>query len=1100
MFGFPKNPSDGMIFEASPGLFFQFSASEDCWIRVDGLKALGLATPTTAGLMSPDDLKKLNGLIIPPPQSTLKGEECKTVFSQGKVRLTSTDASLEISPSLTLQNKGAGFAQPWFLHENTAGYDFNLNFDDILTALKQNGKFTQVQIQGRQGQKGDPGQPGIDRLDTGPKGATGPAGANSPFKGLIATEPNALSLVDDNANRAIVDIQAVSGPNGNFLIATRANIGNPNACPSEVTPKAIISPQVLVLNKLENSLVRTLAETNDCHNPCTICVTSLHYVNMETLLDSMFERFLEQLSALKTAKEELATTWLQTMITVFSEQKAALCCALENCTTAQSNASQRQYIEQQRIQAAQADQQLIIDGQDDRININMNADAACPSPTPVDANVKRGVGCECVLQFTLDSVAHSTDPRGLFLDKPPAQVDLKVNNAFQTVKSGLLQTHSEIASSSAVGTAPVSATRVIKISQIVIDVSAVGIAGTGDQSFDQLIDPTKWFIQIENFETIVNPTHAGTITISAVLVQNGVTIGTFQAHMPLGQIASGTIKLLAQSVDKQKLLDYATKTTDPADLTITIDTSVPFTTNDNTSSVAADYTLGELRLTNVSPSASVDDILLLDWEGNNWVVDDVATAQGSNQGFIQLSLPAGTYVAEILDCCADMNTSRHIWKGTAAIEYNTTQEVTAAHGTETPSPTFTARATAMFPDLGAFNNNADARTKYLGSTISFTHLGGQIRAWVVDPDNIPSNNAGSITVCIKSIQCVQDQSGSTPIDPGAIFVYSNVINPLNLIGIIYPYTGNLDAIANYGYGEGTAEAANLHFGPFGSIFPGGSANTGVDRSFLTTQSFFYEGPDGLSFFTLNGGTGSAAINNIKMSFGVLGNSNPTKILVADDPEEVAKVADESYNTNWGIGSFGTDGIVLGYLDMPVGGGWAIAVTPTDLGLNQLWQAHSVDGNKFSLAFIPTGIKDIYAKQQVIFTPIKAGCVMSFKEIQWLERGHRTGAACSAVVNIDGTSYIVVKRSLGSDTTCGGGESLSNPCIAQYITLGLGHPAIAWPTANGEEFLGIPTSGGHGFMLDQVFSDKVMAKLAAGDFTNAVGDPKANIPFVLVATS
>jgi hypothetical protein len=490
MFGFPKNPSDGMIFEASPGLFFQFSASEDCWIRVDGLEALGLATPTADGLMSPDDLKKLNGLIIPPPQSTLKGEECKTVFSQGKVRLTSTDASLEISPSLTLQNKGAGFAAPWFLHENTAGYDFNLNFDDILTALKQNGKFTQVQIQGKQGLKGDPGQPGIDNLDTGPKGATGPAGANSPFKGVIATEPNALSLVDDNANRAIVDIQAVSGPNGNFLVATRANIGNPNACPSEVTPKAIISPQVLVLNKLENALVRTLAETNDCHNPCTICVTSLHYVNMETLLDSMFERFLEQLSTLKTAKEELATTWLQAMITIFNEQKAALCCALENCTTAQSNASQRQYIEQQRIQAAQADQQLVIDGQNDRVNINMNADKTCTSPT-VDAKVKRGVGCECVLQFTLDGVAHSTDPRGLFFDKPAAQVDLQTNNAFQTVKTGLLQVHSEMSSSdsTAVGVPVVTTRSIVVQTSAVIPVQAAGQSITVNNSAPAAQDP-----------------------------------------------------------------------------------------------------------------------------------------------------------------------------------------------------------------------------------------------------------------------------------------------------------------------------------------------------------------------------------------------------------------------------------------------------------------------------------------------------------------------------------------------------------------------------------------------------------------------------------
>jgi hypothetical protein len=193
-------------------------------------------------------------------------------------------------------------------------------------------------------------------------------------------------------------------------------------------------------------------------------------------------------------------------------------------------------------------------------------------------------------------------------------------------------------------------------------------------------------------------------------------------------------------------------------------------------------------------------------------------------------------------------------------------------------------------------------------------------------------------------------------------------------------------------------------------------------------------------------------------------------------------------------------LVLGYFDNPVTGAWQIAVTPTDMGIQQLWEAVSADGNRFALALRATGMGTTFASQQVIFTPIKAGCVMSYKQIQWLERGHRTGAACSAVVNIDGTNYAIVKRSIADDITCGGGESLSNPCISQYIAIGAGHPAIAWPTVNGEEFLGIPTSGGHGFMFDQTFSDKVLAKIAAGEMTNVTGDPAANIPFVLVATS
>lgn len=1136
MFGFPKNPSNGMIFEASPGLFFEFSASEDCWIRVDGLEALGLATVTKDGLMSPDDLKKLNGLIIPPPQSTIKGEECKTAFTQGKVRLTSTDGSLEVNPSLQLLNKGGGFVQPWLLHENTTGYDFKLNFDAILTALKQNGKFTQVQIQGRQGLKGDPGVPGISKLDTGPKGEQGPPGKNAPFRGVIATEPNALQLVDDNANRAIVDIQTVSGPDGNFLVATRANIGNPGACPQEVTPKDITSPQVLVLDRKENALVRTLEQTNDCNNPCTICVTSLHYVNMELLLDSMFERFLEQLAALKAAKEELATTWLQTMIAIFNEQKAALCCSLENCKSTARNSAERRYIEQQRIQAAQSNQQLVIDGQNDRQTITGNPDKSCTIPL-VDAKVRRGSGCDCVLQFTLDGKAHATDPRGLFLDRPPAIVNTGFNNTF-IPRNGVLDVHSEMSSTAGdvLGPGvPIVTTRVINVDTgTSIPSTAAGfsttVAGTPPASsnipqagtnlatvdpnvpFGQnnvtythgnqvngpvtgpvtvtapSLDPNLWKVTIDLFSAIVNPVHTGTITITIVLTSGETIVATFVGIMDLARITTQTITIPIKSFDAASLTDLNTilaNQANPLQMAITIDTSVTFSKDELATSVAADYTLGQVRMSNSNDLVAVDLTLQGDWTANDWSVDNT-TSQGSNNGFIQLSLPAGEYVAEIIDCCVDMTNTRHIWQGTAAIEYNTFENVTNGGGTVGPEP-FTTRATVMFPDLGAFNNNADARTKYLGSTISFTHQGGQIRAWVVDPDSLPSNNEGSITVCIKAAQCVENLTGSVPIDSGAIYVYDQVISPLTLRGIIHPFVGTIDAVANYGYGEVTSGAEDIKNGP--------------RRSMLTTKQFFYHGPDGLSFFTVHGGTGQSVQNQIKMGIGTYGNKTQNKILVADDPNEVNELEPNTFSGLWTIGTDSSDGAVLGYFDAPnEGAAWAITVTASDFGLGQLWEAEGSDGNRFTIAFDVNGIGKKIADKQIIFTPIRTGCVMSFKQIQWLERGHRTGAACSAVVNIDGVDYIIVKRSLDNDITCGGGESLSNSCIAQYIAMGAGHPAIAWPTSNGEEMLGIPTSGGHGFVFDQAFSDRVLAKIAAGEMTNVTGDPKANIPFILIASA
>jgi hypothetical protein len=136
--------------------------------------------------------------------------------------------------------------------------------------------------------------------------------------------------------------------------------------------------------------------------------------------------------------------------------------------------------------------------------------------------------------------------------------------------------------------------------------------------------------------------------------------------------------------------------------------------------------------------------------------------------------------------------------------------------------------------------------------------------------------------------------------------------------------------------------------------------------------------------------------------------------------------------------------------------------------------------------------------RIIFTPIPPtdGCQMFWKQVDWLERGHRIGAACSFYVVIDGMGFIVVKRSIGTDTTCGGGESADNPCVITFTSAGEGHPAIAWPSMGGEEFIGKPTSGFVTFVKDDDLSTRIIDKLAEGEVTMINGDPLNNIPFIL----
>jgi hypothetical protein len=146
---------------------------------------------------------------------------------------------------------------------------------------------------------------------------------------------------------------------------------------------------------------------------------------------------------------------------------------------------------------------------------------------------------------------------------------------------------------------------------------------------------------------------------------------------------------------------------------------------------------------------------------------------------------------------------------------------------------------------------------------------------------------------------------------------------------------------------------------------------------------------------------------------------------------------------------------------------------------------------------------------VVLTRLTPGnaCQMHYKQVQWYERGWRIGACCGALVQEGGVDFIVVKRSIGTDMSCGGGESETTMCISQFVAAGLGHPAIAWPAVpvspadglpggDGEEFLGIPTSGFVNFVKDEALSTALLNKIQANDVVRKIGHPELNIPFIL----
>lgn len=424
---FPKNPEDGQLFELVQGVYYKYDARTKSWvlITVDEVK---LATPLSDGLMSKDDLVKLNSIIVPPPQSTLKGEDCNLTFKGGTIDLYSTDDSITIDKDL---NFADNTSKPWQIHENTVGYNFKLNIEQFINEINERGKIKKVQIAGPEGPKGRKGEKGVDKLDTGPAGEKGEPGANSPFAGTVIQEILRLDVDEDLQNRAIVDI--TSDEDTNTLTVTRANIGNPDACPKKVKPKNFQSPWLLVIDKQEGKITRKFEPTDDCEMVCRVCVSQLYYLDVTSILQKIRERFDLRLEELRYSKERVVRRWIKTMATIFNDQKYALCCALENCKSKYRNQDVRRYIEQSRIAAAQSDHSLVISSsKEDRIQISSDDQTSCEKSDPVndpsDGRVIYGEECdEYLATVELDARIHNLDPRsnveGRWLDVrlPPGE-------------------------------------------------------------------------------------------------------------------------------------------------------------------------------------------------------------------------------------------------------------------------------------------------------------------------------------------------------------------------------------------------------------------------------------------------------------------------------------------------------------------------------------------------------------------------------------------------------------------------------------------------------------------------------------------------------
>ena len=113
--------------------------------------------------------------------------------------------------------------------------------------------------------------------------------------------------------------------------------------------------------------------------------------------------------------------------------------------------------------------------------------------------------------------------------------------------------------------------------------------------------------------------------------------------------------------------------------------------------------------------------------------------------------------------------------------------------------------------------------------------------------------------------------------------------------------------------------------------------------------------------------------------------------------------------------------------------------------------------------------------------------MHIDHLRWYETAWMERRCCGLVVNVGGQDYIIVRRGLGDDKNCGGGETVERPIIAYFTDL-IGHPSFAWPTVDGLNFSPLPNTKTVNFMYDEEFNDIVAGKILAGDVRNTCGNP------------
>ena len=144
------------------------------------------------------------------------------------------------------------------LHMHSHSFNFGVNVVNLYNFMIENEKFRVSAKRGPQGKPGPSGLDGKDELNYGPDGAPGDTGANASFPATLLDEAIPFKQ-KKQVKRAIVDITTEEiSKDENYLVVTRANIGNPEACPNTFKLSSPVSIALLCSPKFAYRRILTL--------------------------------------------------------------------------------------------------------------------------------------------------------------------------------------------------------------------------------------------------------------------------------------------------------------------------------------------------------------------------------------------------------------------------------------------------------------------------------------------------------------------------------------------------------------------------------------------------------------------------------------------------------------------------------------------------------------------------------------------------------------------------------------------------------------------------------------------------------------------------